>query len=196
MIGRLRSTQPSTWGGIVGPLAFIGAWALGGVVTSRSYSAVDDAISRLAAVGSDVRPLMTTGMVVFGSAVVIYAQALRSALPSRSWIAATVTGLATILVAALPLDHSDTVDDLHGLAAGIGYVSLTLVPLLAARPLLADGHRRLGLAGIVLGSISAIALPVSLAADSNGLFQRIGLTASDLWIIASAPVVRKLLSCR
>lgn len=192
----MPSKHMSHWGGVVGPLAFIGAWTVAGLATSQPYSPIDDAISRLAAIGSDVRLLMTTGMVVFGIAIVLYAQALRSAVRSRSWIGATVTGLATIAVAALPLDHSDAVDDLHGVAAGVGYVSLALVPLLAVRPLIAAGQRQLGLAGGVLGAISAIALPISLAVDANGLFQRIGLTASDLWIVASVPTIRKMLDSR
>lgn len=183
----------TAWFGVVGPTAFVAAWVIGAVVTEREYSSVDDAISRLAAVGADTRTLMTAGMVVFGAAVSTYAVALRRAWQSRAWVAAATTGIATLCVAALPLDHSDLVDRLHGLAAAIGYVSLAALPIIAARPLLAADERTLARAGIALGAVSALALPLSLFVDANGLFQRIGITATDAWIIASVPTVRRML---
>lgn len=184
-----------TWalGGAIGPTAFIGAWLIG-ASTTPGYSMVDDAISRLAAVDADTRLLMTAGFVTFGVAVPMYARALRAAVPGPSWMAATATGIATLAVAALPLDHSDLVDQLHGIAAGIGYVTLALTPALAVRPLLRSGRRRLAIAGVVAATVSAIALPVSLAVDATGLFQRIGLTASDLWLIGSVPVIRSMIT--
>jgi hypothetical membrane protein len=185
-------TRSTAWFGVVGPCGFIAAWVIGAAVTDREYSSVDDAISQLAAVGADTRPVMTAGMVVFGVAVALYAASLRATWRSPAWIAALTTGVATLFVAALPLDHSDLVDRLHGLAAAVGYVSLAALPLIAARPLLAAGERMLAVAGIVLGAISGIALALSLFADANGLFQRIGLTATDAWIVASVPVVRRM----
>ena len=55
-------------GGAIGPAAFISAWVIGGA-TKDGYSPVHDAISRLAAIGSSARPLMTAGFVAFGLAV-------------------------------------------------------------------------------------------------------------------------------
>jgi hypothetical protein len=102
------------WGGAVGPMAFIGAWALGGMVTSRTYSPVEDTISRLAATS------------------------------------------------------------------------------------VADRRRAQSLAafGLAMAVVSAVALPTSLVVSQSGLFQRIGLTAGDLFLIASVPAVSKLLQCR
>ena len=48
---------------------------------------------------------------------------------------AAMTGVATLAVAAAPLDHSDAIDTLHGACATFGYVTLAATPLLAARPL-------------------------------------------------------------
>ena len=59
-------------GGVVGPAAFIGAWSIGAAVTNREYSSIDDAISRLAAVGADTRALMTAGFITFGVALPVY----------------------------------------------------------------------------------------------------------------------------
>lgn len=178
-------------GGVIGPAGFIGAWAVGAAVTSAPYSSIDDAISRLAAVGADTRWLMTAGFVTFGVSLPVYGWALRSTVPGRAWITAAATGVATLAVAATPLDRSDTVDRLHAVFAGIGYLTLAATPLLAARPLLAMGHRRLARTGIAAGVTSALALAATTTGLPTGLFQRVGLTVSDAWIIATAVAITR-----
>jgi hypothetical membrane protein len=185
------AVRTAALGGVIGPAGFIGAWAIGAAVTSAPYSSIDDAISRLAAVGSDTRWLMTAGFVTFGLSLPAYGWALRSSVPGRAWITAAATGLATLAVAATPLDRSDTVDRLHGISAGIGYLTLAATPLLAAAPLFALGHRRLARFGIAAGLVSAIALPLSATNLPTGVFQRLGLTVSDAWIMASALAIRQ-----
>jgi len=188
--------QIAAWGGTIGPVAFIGAWAVGGAVTSRSYAPVEDTISQLAAVGAPTRSLMTAGMITFGVAVPTFALALRRALPGPAWIAVAATGIATLGVAATPLDRSELVDNLHLVFAGAGYITLAAVPLLARKALIAHGHDRLAAFGLVMAGVSAVALPTSLAVSQTGMFQRIGLTAGDLFLIASTPVVATLLRRR
>ncbi|MGY6500990.1 MAG: DUF998 domain-containing protein [Acidimicrobiales bacterium] len=182
---RATSTRVLAIGGIVGPTAFVGAWVVGSAIAD-GYSLLEDPISRLAAVGVDTRPLMTGGFVVFGLSLPLYAAALRRSVEGPAWIAAATTGIATLAVAATPLDRSATVDAWHGVAAGAGYLTLVAVPLLAARPLFRSGHRTLAGAGVVAGAISATALVLTATALPTGLFQRIGLTVTDLWIVASA----------
>ena len=173
-------------GGVVGPAAFIGAWTIGAAVTTVEYSSIDDAISRLAVVGADTRALMTAGFITFGVALPVYAWALRRVVGgAAARITAAATGVATLAVAATPLDRSATVDAWHGVAAGIGYVTLAVTPLLAARPLSQIGHRTLAAAGVVAGAVSAISLVLTTTGLPMGLFQRLGLTASDIWIAAS-----------
>ena len=178
-------------GGVIGPAGFIGAWVIGAAVTSVPSSSIDDAISRLAAVGSDTRWLMTAGFVTFGVSLPVYAWALRSTVPGRAWITATATGLATLAVAATPLDRSNTVDRLHSIFAGIGYLTLAATPLLAASPLRAMGHHRLARFGIAAGLTSATALALTTTGLPTGLFQRVGLTVSDAWIVASALAISR-----
>ena len=173
-------------GGVIGPAAFVGAWVAGAAATTRPYSHVHDAISRLAAVGADTRPLMTGGFVGFGVAVPMYAAAFRRVVDGPAWGSAVATGVATLAVAALPLDRSSAVDTWHGIAASVGYVTLAATPLLAARPLAAQGRRGLALAGVAAGVVSAVALLLTTTSLPHGLFQRVGLTASDAWIVASA----------
>ena len=65
--------------GVVGPSAFVAAWAIAGA-RRDGYSPVDDAISRLAEVGASSRPVMNAGFVTFGVAVPTFAVAARAAL--------------------------------------------------------------------------------------------------------------------
>ena len=182
-IGPSRSI--AAFGGVVGPVAFASAWIVGGL-TKHGYSPVDDAISRLAAIGSSVRPLMTGGFVVFGVGLVAYSTALRAVLTGPAWIAAAGTGLATIAVALAPLDHSSTVDSFHAAFAGIGYLTLAATPLLAARPLARRGHRTLARLGAGIGVVAGLSLVATTTRLPTGLFQRLGLSVGDVWIVASA----------
>ena len=188
--------RPTPWraaalGGLVGPAAFIGAWAVGGILAGGTYAPLDDAISRLAAVDADTRALMTAGFVVFGVSLPAYGMALHRAVPGAAWagLAAGATGLATLGVAATPLDRSTVVDQLHAVFAGLGYVTLAATPLLAARPLRARGHRGLARFGSAAGVVSGLALSLTLGGAPTGLFQRLGLTVTDLWIMVSAAAI-------
>jgi hypothetical membrane protein len=173
-------------GGVVGPAAFIGGWTIGNVVTSRAYSPVHDAISRLAELGADTRPLMTTGFIGFGIGLPIYAYALRRTVAGTAWMTAAMTGVATLAVAASPLARSARFDTWHAAFATIGYVSLAATPLLAARHLRRDGHRGLARFGVLAGAVSAVALALTATGLPTGLFERIGLTTADAWIVTSA----------
>lgn len=172
----------------MGPVGFVSAWLLGGWVAG-GYSPVDDAISRLAADGADTRWLMTAGFVAFGVGVPLFGLALRRAMPGRAWLAAVVTGLATLGVALTPLDVSGTVDALHGVAAGTGYVALAALPLLSVRPLRALGRTQAASASLVLGLLVATALLLTPLPATNGLAQRAGLTLGDLWIVLAARAI-------
>ena len=170
----------------LGPAAFVGAWALGGLRMPDPYSPVHDAISRLAAVGSPERGLMSAGFVAYGVAVVAGSQALRHSPLRRAWPAAVVNGLATLAVAATPLDRSDLVDQLHGVSATVGYASIVALPLLAARPLRELGHRRAAAASVALAAVSATCLVATVVAEQKGLAQRVGLGAGDVWLVAAS----------
>ncbi len=173
-------------GGVVGPAMFIGAWTVSAAVTGGEYSSVDDAISRLAAADADTRALMTAGFIGFGIALPAYGWALRQVLGGSAWVTATAAGIATLAVAALPLDRSASLDTWHGVFAWIGYVTLAATPLLAAGPLLRRGHRVLGALGLVASIVSGVALALTASDLPTGLFQRLGLTAADVWIAGSA----------
>lgn len=169
---------------------FVASWALLGAVKAR-YSPIHDPISDLAAVHASTRVYMTAAFVVFAIGLTFYARALRSTLDGPAWIAALTTGVATLGVAAFPLDHSSTIDSVHGIFAGVGYATLAATALLSARPLLRLGRTAWAAGAAIAGGVSAIALALTLGGSFHGLLQRSGLTAGDIWVVTSAVAIRR-----
>jgi hypothetical protein len=189
-----RTTGPTTgrrWpalGGVVGPVAFIAAWALLGA-GREGYSPVTDPISRLAAVGEPTRAAMTGAMVALGAGLALHATALHAATrdrPGRSApaVSAAISAAGALGVAALPLGAA-VGDGAHAGAVAVAYTSLAATPLLAARALPAGG-RRARLVSVAAGLACGAALLASVAPlPATGLFQRLGLTTAHAWFIAS-----------
>ena len=136
MIGGRRGERLALACGSAGPVAFVGAWLVGGLQTP-GYDPVRSTISQLAREQAATAPLMTGGFVAFGVLMPGYATALRRALGTAPALATATSGIATLAVAALPLSLAggQAVDQWHHVAAGIGYVGQALAPLLAARAL-------------------------------------------------------------
>jgi hypothetical protein len=171
-------------GGVIGPVGFVGAWSLCGLA-AHHYSAIEDAISRLAEIGAPTRVGMTAGFVVFGIGVPVYSAALRSALDGPAWITALATGVATLAVAAAPLDaHGHST--LHGVFATIGYVTLAATPLLASRAFARAGRIAWARWSVAAGIASGACLIATVAGPAHGLFQRLGLGVVDAWLVATA----------
>lgn len=176
-------------GGIVGPAAFITAWSVLGA-RKAGYNPVEDHISRLAAQGVAERPAMTAGFVAFGLGVPLYALALRHSPTGRAWVAAAATGVATLGVAAFPLD-GPAGDGAHAAAAGVGYATLAAMPLLAAGPLARAGLKGWSRFSWATGAASAVCLAAAAVGPATGLLQRTGLTIGDAWLIASSIALLK-----
>lgn len=185
--------------GVAGPAAFVGAWLVGGA-RLEGYAPLTDAISRLAAEGAPTRPLMTSGFVVFGVLMPVWARTLGGALDSAALRrVVTTAGVATLGVAALPLtrEGAGTAQDaLHAVAAATGYLAMAATPMVAAPLLARRGHRTAALASAAVGAVSAAALVGTVVIDPEGRvgaggLQRLGLTVVDLWhVVAAAAVLR------
>jgi hypothetical membrane protein len=178
-------TSPLAAGAIIGPVTFIGAWVAGGLSTP-GYSAITDPISDLAAVGADTASLMNTGLAAYGVGIPMAAWAMRKIIGTPASVALALNGLLTFGVLATPLERSEAVDQAHAVFAGSAYVALAAAVLLASRKLERRWLRR---TSVVVGSITAVSLIATIASDSSGLFQRIGLTTSDLWLIGMGAAV-------
>ena len=171
-------------GGIIGPVAFVAAWAFSGAATS-GYSPAEDAISRLAAVGAPTRITMTTGFVVFGIGVIAFGLALRATQSGPAWMAAIGTGASTLGVAATPLG-GPLGDTAHAAFAIFGYITLVAIPLLSATPLAQTGRSRWARFAWLAAAVSGVCLLASATGSAHGFWQRAGLAAGDVWIIARA----------
>ena len=172
--------------GILGPAAFIADWATLGA-TASGYSPVEEAISRLAATGASTRAAMTAGFIVYGGGLVLYAIPVRARVPGRSWVWVAATGVSTFGVAAFPLGTRFS-GNAHAVFAAIGYATLAAVPLTIAPVLARAGKRRWAGVSLVAGVACAGSLLVSIVGPGpvHGLFQRLGLTIGDVWLMSSA----------
>jgi hypothetical protein len=166
-------------GGIAGPVAFVAAWAALGA-GAGGYDPTRDAISRLAALGAPTRPAMTAGLLALAGGMGLYGVAIRLSppfgrRPGPGWLLPVANGVITLAVAALPLGGRN--DVAHGVAAALGYITLAAVPaVVGRRPL-----------SIAIGLLSALCLLLTILADDrDGLFQRLGLTIAQAWVVVSA----------
>jgi hypothetical protein len=171
--------------GLLAPASFVGAWAVCGALRDDGYDPVQQAISQLARIGSPTRTGMTAGFVGFGLLLPVFARRLPALVGAGRGLRAsmTVAGLATLAVAALPLQREEggIPDLLHAIAAGTGYAAMALSPALGARSLAADGRGRAATVSAVVSLASLGALVASVTSGPTGLWQRVGLGVVDAW---------------
>lgn len=174
----------SALGGIVGPVVFVAAWAVLGAST-EGYAPARDAISELAADGAPGQWAMTAAFVVLGVGLAHFGRSLRRALRPLAGTSAIVAGAATVGVAAFPLG-SPFRDRVHDQFATVAYVALAAAPLLAVRPHVAARRWRLAAFAAAAALVTFGSALGFRAGPSFGLWQRIGLTATHAWVVATA----------
>jgi hypothetical membrane protein len=182
-LGKIRSALAS--GGVVGPAAFVAAWAVLGS-GREGYSPVVDAISQLAEVGAPTRPKMTTAMILDGVGITTYGISLFEDGSRIAANCAIVAGIATLGAGAFPLGPPLS-GRIHGVFAVVGYAGVVATPIAAAPGLWRQGRRRVAALAVLTGAVSGALLFASLrGGPRRGLLQRAGLTVGDVWIAASA----------
>ena len=190
--------------GILGVLAYVAAWAIGGMVWD-GYDPTRQAISELFATGAPTatRASLSAGLVASGLGLVAFGWAMDVGLPGRGrlgpWLA-VVSGVMTVAVVFVPCTAgcpgygTSVTDSLHVLTAGSGYVALMLAPLAIAWRV-RDHLPWLAVAGWVLGGGSLVLFLVRTAGfgtASTGLEQRIFNTAADAWyVLAAVAIIRR-----
>ena len=167
---------------IVGPTAFISAWALSGALTP-GYSPTRDHISDLAAIGAPTRTLMNIGFTAFAVSVGAAALPVRRLLGTPTALALGANAVLSIGIALAPLGRSAGGDRAHAVVAGLGYLALAATAPSAAA-VLAKRSRRLAVASVGVGAVSLACLGLSLVRPEAGLWQRAGITTTDAWLIA------------
>lgn len=168
-------------GAIWGPALFIAAWVAGGRLLP-GYSPVDEHISELAALGASTRAVMNVGFLASTLGALSAAWALRSVIGVPAAAALALDGVATFGVLLNPLGGSLETEYAHAKFAVLAYLTTSAIGPLSARVLAKRGRRMAALA-VAVGLVSFVTLTLSLGATAAGLFQRIGLTTTGVWLI-------------
>ncbi len=180
--------------GLVGPLAFTGAWLLA-QRRQDAYEVRHEHISGLAAKDAVDPHVMTAGFVMLGACTVAFASALeRRLVPRPGWGPGLIgaAGVASVAAGAFRRDRRSNVpapgepsgqsweNDVHDAAGVVGAVSGTL-GLLALAPRLA---RDASFRDLAVPALAAAAASAGLSAwflrdvvrPGNGLVQRVNMT--------------------
>lgn len=181
----------------VGVMAYVGSWLVAGWWTP-GYDARTQAISELFALGAPTGPrvLVQVALLVTGAMLVAFGPALDRLLPGTGRaapVAAMVSGVATMLVPAVPCTAgcpgfgTTLLDSLHLVAAAVGYLTLIATPLLVARRV-RDHDPVLARLSLVIGTLAAIGFVVGTSAtftEVGGWIQRGYNTTADLWYVVA-----------
>ncbi|WP_165372705.1 DUF998 domain-containing protein [Pengzhenrongella frigida] len=114
---------------LLAPIGMIGGWTVAAAVQGEGFDPVRDTISALATQAAVAPAIMTAGLALTAVGHVASAVALRpAARPGRLLLA--VGGVATALVAALPVDAHPRA---HGISAAVAFGALSVWPAAAGR---------------------------------------------------------------
>jgi hypothetical membrane protein len=176
--------------GALGPVWFVSSWSIAGALRD-GYNPVEDAISRLAEIGAPQRWIVSSGMVAFGACAVAFSTAWKDEQPLGA-AALAATGLSTLAVAAFPCtagcpDAGEFTDTAHGIAAGANYLFFVLAAALSGRDGAKAGRLRYAKLSWIAAGAGGLFLAIQASGlGANGLFQRLGLTTLDAWLVGSA----------
>ena len=188
----------AVWSSATAPVLLIGGWTVAQARQPAGFDPVRDTISALAGLGATDRWIMTSALAGVGACHVATALGLRAAsAPGRVVLGAG--GLATLLVAALPLPAGGGPAVAHGVMAGIAFGGLGLWPALSWRPL---PRRRCRPALAVRGSVALTATALLLllvgwfvielvVGGRVGLAERCAAGAQALWPLVAVLSVRR-----
>lgn len=196
-----RAVVPTALFGVVSVLAYVGTWAVGGLLWD-GYDPFRQAISELFALGapSGVRLPLAAGLVLSGLGLVAFGWALDVGLPGQGRTGpalAALSGVMTIAVVAAPCSAgcpgfgATATDTWHVVTAATGYVALMAAPL-------ATGWRvrtampRFAAVSFVLGGIALVLFltrSAGLTPWVPGLQQRIFNTVADAWYVVAGLVL-------
>jgi hypothetical membrane protein len=170
------------------PVALIGGWTLAAQRQPDGYDSTVATISSLAASGAADRWVMTAALLAVGVCHAVTALGLSRAAPAGR-VALGLGGVATMLVAALPLPAVGAAPA-HAAAAGVAFVALAVWPALAWRrrgggPVALRPVVSLAAALVLLGLVGWFA--ASLGTGGRvGLAERVAAGAQACWPLIAA----------
>lgn len=190
---------PVPWWGLLSataaPVLLIGGWTVAAAHQRGRFDPVVETISALAARGATDRWIMTAALAGLGVCHVVTALALQPAARAGRVVLAG-GGLATLLVAAVPLPADDSGSTVHGLAAGTAFLALAAWPALAGQrsaraPAVLRPAVAVPAAAVLLGLLTWFG--AELAADRGlvGLSERAAAGAQAVWPLATVTLARR-----
>ncbi|QIM22602.1 DUF998 domain-containing protein [Phycicoccus sp. HDW14] len=181
--GHLRTAVASA---TVAVVALVGGWTWAADLVGSGFDPTTESISALASLETPHRWVMTAALVVTGVAHLVSAWALGSArVVGRGLLAAG--GVATLLVALLPLPSRTESSAAHTVVATASFLLLALWPVFAARrdgpPVLAPRVARPA-GGVLLVAVASLA--VGAGGGTFGLHERVVAALTVLWPLITA----------
>ena len=176
--------------GVLGPVWFVSSWTIAGAMRD-GYDPIEEAISRLAELGAPQRWIVSSGMVAFGTCALAFSTAWKE---EHRWAAAALaaTGLSSLGVAAFPCTAGcpgagEFTDTVHGIVAGANYISFVSAAALSGQATARSGRVKYSRLSRLAAGAGGIFLLLHVSGlGPNGLFQRLGLTTLDAWMVGSA----------
>lgn len=182
MSDRLRALA-----GAAGVLLLTAAWVGAGAVTD-GFDPVRQSISQLQRDGTATGAVMTAAFVAFAAGALLLAPVVGRRTGRAPQVALVLAAVATLGAAAAPLGEvrGGRQDAVHLAFGTTGYLSLSLLPLLAA----AGTRGRARAASLALGTVAAACLLLTVPTDDySGALQRAGFLAGHLWLLGVCAVV-------
>lgn len=173
--------------GALGVVALTTAWVSAGIVTD-DFDPVRLSISQLQRDGTTTGVVMTAAFAAFATGGLLLAPVLDRRVGRSPAVALILASVATYGAAVSPLGEvrGGPQDVVHLAFGSTGYVSLSVLPLLAARHL--RGRERV--ASCVLGTVASACLLGTVPAESiSGALQRAGFLAGHLWLLGFCAAV-------
>lgn len=173
--------------GALGVLFVTAAWVLAGITTD-GFDPVRQSISQLQRDGTTTGAVMTVAFVAFAAGALALTPVVGQRLGPAARLALTVAALATLGAAVSPLGEvrGGGQDTVHLAFGSTGYLSLSVLPLLAALRL----RGRARAASLACGVTASACLLGTVPADAvSGALQRAGFLAGHLWLLGFAVAV-------
>lgn len=176
--------------GAAGVVVLTTAWLASGLGTD-GFDPVRQSISQLQREGTATGTVMTVALLAFAAGALLVSPVLGRRVSRPVQVALVLVAFATLGAALSPLGQvrGGMRDAVHLAFGATGYVSLSVLPLLAGWAL--RRRSRAGSAGsYALGVVASGCLLGTVPADAvSGALQRAGFLAGHLWILLACLVV-------
>lgn len=176
----MRGHRARAAAGAGGVVVLTATWVSAGLRTD-GFDPVRQSISQLQREGTPTGTALTAAFVAFAGGALLAAPVVGHRAGGAPRLAVVAVALATLGAAASPLGEvrGGAQDALHLAFGATGYLSLSVLPLLAARRL--TGRARA--ASYALGGLASLCLLGTVPADAvSGALQRVGFLAGHLWL--------------